>query len=756
MRSVTSCFNATLYKKDLSRFWPLWALYTVIWLFMFPLNLFSQSLRYSFDPVNWAGREPITMVAQGGGLVIAVGYGLICAAAVWSYLYNNRSANLMHALPVRREGHFLTHTLAGITFFVLPHLIIFVLTLVAELFCGAVNVGVLATALAAQTLMCLFFFCFATLCAMLTGHILGLPAFYAIFNLIVLVMANLVEWLCNFFLYGYTGGLADSPFVRIFTPAWLIGENVHRRIVYEIDHATGQPLVDPLTNEKVRADYYAMDGMGLLAILAIVGVVMLGIALLLYRRRHMETAGDTVSVPALRPVFLYCMGICGSLAGGCLMYLMFDLESLIFLVIALMIWGVIFYFAGMMLLHKSFRVFKAGWWGCGVTLCVVLALCGCLQIDLFGAEARVPDAERVESVGFSAFDTVPYDRGQYIRGNSAEDPETIAKVIAVHQAIVDDRKYLQNWEEEYADNGFRFTTEQEHAYDEGLAQEGRFSVTYNLKNGSQFSRNYNYLWLEYGSLGDPTSLEHCFTELANDRTILAERYGITELAEGELLSVALTDSGTHNCVFLAAPGSKLDFDPPYYYPEQDDEFYFAVLQNYGFTREELESDPMLMEKLLADPEMTYMVEDYLAGAVDVPASIQVPVPTVTKEQNLYQIPYGLVKDTLTEAQAEAIRQAVLDDFYAGNLGVRYLFNGSDERQDNTFVTDLELTYSATIYEYYYDDGEQYTTKPYSTTESFKITLTPQAKATIAALKAAGAFAESGVELRTNSGTLYHP
>jgi len=154
--------------------------------------------------------------------------------------------------------------------------------------------------------------------------------------------------------------------------------------------------------------------------------------------------------------------------------------------------------------------------------------------------------------------------------------------------------------------------------------------------------------------------------------------------------------------------------------------------------------------------MPYRVEDYLAGAVDVPASIQVPVPTVTKEQNLYQIPYGLVKDTLTEAQAEAIRQAVLDDFYAGNLGVRYLFNGSDERQDNTFVTDLELTYSATIYEYYYDDGEQYTTKPYSTTESFKITLTPQAKATIAALKAAGAFAESGVELRTNSGTLYHP
>ena len=83
MRSVTSCFNATLYKKDLARFWPLWALYTVIWLFMFPLNLFSQSIRYGFDPTNWVGREPITIVAQGGGLVISIGYALLCAAAVW-------------------------------------------------------------------------------------------------------------------------------------------------------------------------------------------------------------------------------------------------------------------------------------------------------------------------------------------------------------------------------------------------------------------------------------------------------------------------------------------------------------------------------------------------------------------------------------------------------------------------------------------------------------------------------------------------
>ena len=39
MRSVTSYFNSALYRKNLSRFWPIWALYSVIWLFALPLNL---------------------------------------------------------------------------------------------------------------------------------------------------------------------------------------------------------------------------------------------------------------------------------------------------------------------------------------------------------------------------------------------------------------------------------------------------------------------------------------------------------------------------------------------------------------------------------------------------------------------------------------------------------------------------------------------------------------------------------------------
>ena len=42
MRSGTSYFNPTLYRKTMLRFWPLWALYGLLWLFALPLNLLNQ------------------------------------------------------------------------------------------------------------------------------------------------------------------------------------------------------------------------------------------------------------------------------------------------------------------------------------------------------------------------------------------------------------------------------------------------------------------------------------------------------------------------------------------------------------------------------------------------------------------------------------------------------------------------------------------------------------------------------------------
>lgn len=182
MPSGTSCsdgrghawFFPALYGKDLRRFWPLWALYLVIWFFLLPLGILVDR------PANLTGAVISTI---GPGVFMPAVFGLLAAMAVFSYLYNPRSAVTFHALPVRREGLFLTNWLAGLSFLVLPNLAVALLTALAVL-CTGNTPSALALLLwfLSMSLMGLFFFSFAVFCAMFTGHLLALPVFYGILN----------------------------------------------------------------------------------------------------------------------------------------------------------------------------------------------------------------------------------------------------------------------------------------------------------------------------------------------------------------------------------------------------------------------------------------------------------------------------------------------------------------------------------------------------------------------------------------------
>ena len=73
MRSATSYFNGTLYRKTLARFWPLWAGYGVVWLFCIPLNMLS--LYFAPDdegehPPDLGGVEHVQILGQLGQLSV--------------------------------------------------------------------------------------------------------------------------------------------------------------------------------------------------------------------------------------------------------------------------------------------------------------------------------------------------------------------------------------------------------------------------------------------------------------------------------------------------------------------------------------------------------------------------------------------------------------------------------------------------------------------------------------------------------------
>lgn len=211
MRSATSYFNSTLYHKTMARFWPLWAAYGVTWLFLIPLNLLSLYFnRYmNSDPVERLLDEALDLPQLATpGLYLAAFYAVLCAMAVFGYLYNSRSACWTHALPLRRETLFTTQYLAGLSFLLLPQAAVTILTAVVELaFLPSGDwgqaLGALLAWLLAQSALALFFFSFAAFCAMFTGHILALPAFYGILNFLAVIIYSLVEalmteqWPCD-------------------------------------------------------------------------------------------------------------------------------------------------------------------------------------------------------------------------------------------------------------------------------------------------------------------------------------------------------------------------------------------------------------------------------------------------------------------------------------------------------------------------------------------------------------------------------
>ncbi len=96
-----------------------------------------------------------------------------------------------------------------------------------------------------------------------------------------------------------------------------------------------------------------------MAAYAAAGLVMAVIALLVYRHRHVESAGDVVAIPLVRPVFKY--GV--TFSGPGLRHLTAAFfgwhRAAVLCPVCVVLWAAAGYFAAEMLLKKSFRVLKA-------------------------------------------------------------------------------------------------------------------------------------------------------------------------------------------------------------------------------------------------------------------------------------------------------------------------------------------------------------------------------------------------------------
>lgn len=498
MRSGTSFFDLTIYRKAFTRFWPLWALNLVIWLFILPFNGLMELSSSIRNEVSYMPRfaRGVGDYATDFGIIYALVLGLVVAMAVCSHLYNNRSANFMGTLPARRESQFLSTYLSGLTMLAAPNVVVFLLTLLVEVIGGAVMWAPLLFWLAALSAMEFFFYSFAVCLGQFTGHILALPVYYGIFNAIVVAVYSLLSWVMDRYYFGFTGmGNVESGLVMWCTPVVTFFQ-------MDID-VYSEPVAEGLMDGPA-AWIVDIEGLWIAGVYAIVAVVLTVCALLLYRRRHLETAGDIVSVKVMRPVFKYGVALCAGMFLGFLFDQLFSLSEIGMLVWTV-VWGIVGYFIAQMLLDKSIRVFKK-WKGAAAVTAVFLVLFAVIGFDLTGYETRVPAAGQVQSVTIDGLDGDGYyDTGSYLDGVILTDPEEIADVIALHQAII------EVGEDGEPDAGGLYKTYVS------------FDVTYTLKNGGKLSRSYRL------SMGE--RLMPLVREIRSSETVRRQAYRLDRVEE---------------------------------------------------------------------------------------------------------------------------------------------------------------------------------------------------------------------------------
>ncbi len=492
MQSKTSYFNKTLFFKNITRFWPIWTVYTAIWTFSLPLNFFLQKInlmRYGGTLENLQRDADNLLNTTVPGVLCSAVFGILIAMAVFSYLYNTRATGFMHTLPIRREGLFLTNWLSGYCFLLVPNIVVALLTVAAQAFAGTMNLWNIWMWFLIQSGTALFFYSFAVFCAMFTGHVLALPIFYGILNFLATALSAVFDSLLTFFILGYSHS-SLNPLVEWLTPLMQMSENLYYRDVVENG-----------------VDLHLFTGFQYVLVYMVVAVLLTVAALLLYRVRHMETAGDVIAIPWAKPLFKYGFAYCTALAGGIFLYAMFqNIFSSTWgpLTVFVLLAGILGCYVAEMFLQKSFKVFRKGWKASGVFALVMLVFMVGLKMDFLGLAAWTPKTSEVENVDLYFSSLAPYDSAGNFMDTS--DPERITQIIALHQAIVDNRVELQEKENDRTYNG-------EYTY---------YNFSYTLKNGRYESRRYSIPLLTGEKGNDP--LFQALLAMVNDPDYLMDAY----------------------------------------------------------------------------------------------------------------------------------------------------------------------------------------------------------------------------------------
>lgn len=456
MKSKTSFINKTMLQKNVKLYWPIWTLYTIVLLLNGPFSMWSRFKSAEFIyGTNWHKYMLDIMspaISMEADMIFIFVMALVTGMAMFSYLYNSRACNMIHAMPVTRRQLFSTNVLTGLLFMWIPQIVKYIMSFVICISYGNTKVVHIGINLLAAMGISFFMYSLVCLCAMITGQLVSVAVMYAVVNLLyggaVIAIANVLTYVSY--------GLSYMEFVRKISATWFAP------MLQLLNRVGFHP-----TMKNAGDDYYCIKytfrGTNTIVVYVITAAVIYFISYKIYKHRDLENAGSFIAIPKLKPVFRWGLGSLGGLilsivAASLLLGLRISIGVPAIMMLAVVL-GIIAFLLLEMIIRKNFKIFSKA-------LFKEIIAFGAFVVVVFGGitvygnvqENYIPKLADIDSA------RIAIDFDINLEGKDVE------KILETQKILMAQKK--DYFKKRYDDSGY-------------------ITISYTLKNGEKVNRVYH-------------------------------------------------------------------------------------------------------------------------------------------------------------------------------------------------------------------------------------------------------------------------
>lgn len=475
-----------LMKEDIKR--RLWAVALITLAFFFSLPVVAAFMTGEIQDISamvdmekymlrlTADIQNLLSINNGFISFLLVITAIICGCSSFSYLNSKKQVDFYHSIPVKRETLYFANFITGILIVVIPYLLNVLAAILISVLNGVALSAILGNALLAflfQMVHYLMIYATVVIAVMMTGKllvgILGTGIFFFYVPCMMFVISGCFgTWFRSYYFDGIKGIEYSSPLAFYI---W----NIYQWTTTGTGFLLVQFLLIPL----------------------LIGLVLSGLGLVLYRLRPSESAGTAMafhkSKSIIRILIVFASGLTGSL-------IFWQFRSS-------MGWGLFGLICGCVISHcvieiiynsdfKKLFSHKLQLLGTGL---ISLVLFLSFRYDWFGYDSFLPKANEVETASISFLyvdDWVTYgkpyqqENGVYswqnqskddyifshMRLSNVEDVLEIAQAGILRNRELDDGNERMVYNSDDIDNQY-YTT---------------ISIEYQMKNGKKTRRSYYF------------------------------------------------------------------------------------------------------------------------------------------------------------------------------------------------------------------------------------------------------------------------